>query len=72
MQLVVANAQKTPSSIKCVAPVNEKDNTIGAFLRIDNPQVVERLKALDERIKGRVGDLGHTCHRYMRYQRRKE
>ena len=51
LQLVVANAQKTPSSIKCVAPVNEKDNTIGAFLRIDNPQVVERLKALDERIK---------------------
>lgn len=67
MRLVLANSQQTTSSnknnpqkvyskIKNLAPVNEKDNTIGAFLRIDNPQVVDQLKAKGVKIGSVISD----------------
>lgn len=56
LQMLLTNANNSSVKVKSIAKVNKKENTIGAFLRVDGRDTIEKLKEKGFKINNIVSD----------------
>ncbi len=56
LQILLNSQNNSLSKVRSLAPVNKKDNTIGAFIRVDGPEVIEELKSKGIKIGSVISD----------------